>query len=436
VSQRTRLIAYLVVMHVLLAAAGGWLVAQNRYWLIVVELIVLSSAAVGITLVRRGDRQLDIARAGIRLIAEGEFTSRFLPVGEPAIDPLIAIYNTLIDKLRDERTRLQEQHHFLGHVVRLSPSAIVIFDFDGRIAELNPAAERMFERRAAELIGLRIADVASPLMSPILQVSPGDARVIGVGGARRLKCQRGTFIDRGFRREFLVLEELTDELRQAERAAYEKLIRVMAHEVNNSVAASNSLLHSSLVYAPELGAASRADFEQALGIVIARTAQLNAFMRRFADVFRLPAPARQEEDLTRLVGSTVRLVSARPEAAAIKWVTDLAPDVRVDCDRGQIEQALLNIVQNAVEAAGANGTVAVRLHHEHRAVLTVEDDGPGIAVEAMQNLFTPFFSTKSHGQGIGLTLVQEILSAHGCEYRLERAHSQWTRFTIVFEEPS
>ena len=124
------------------------------------------------------------------------------------------------------------------------------------------------------------------------------------------------------------------------------------------------------------------------------------------------------------------------EADRITWITDVDPSgASVNIDRGQIEQVMINIVQNAVEAAGPDGTVAVRLRIcERRPIVAVDDDGPGIAPEAVQNLFTPFFSTKPHGKGIGLTLVQEILSAHGCEYRLERADARWTRFTIVFEE--
>jgi nitrogen fixation/metabolism regulation signal transduction histidine kinase len=436
VSQQARLVAYLAVVHLLLAATGAWLVATNLQFLLLVETVFAVSLAVGIALVRRWTRQLEIAGAGVRLIEEGEFTSRFLPVGEPSVDALIGVYNTLVDTLRHERTRLQEQHHFLSHILRVSPSAIVILDFDGRIAEINPAAERLLDRTAADIIGQPLAAVQSPLAEAMSGLTAGESRVLGVSGSRRVKAQRGSFVDRGFPRQFFLLEELTDELRQAERSAYEKLIRVMAHEVNNSVAASNSLLHSSLSYASALGEGTRDDFEAALGIVISRTAQLNRFMQRFADVFRLPAPARQAEDVAALVRATVRLVGARPDAAGITWNCEVATaPVVVWCDRGQIEQALINVVQNAVDAAGANGTIAIRLGaHGGQPTLMIEDNGPGIAAEAAENLFTPFFSTKPHGHGIGLTLVQEILSAHGFEYALERTAAGWTRFTIDFDE--
>ena len=256
-------------------------------------------------------RQLGFAAEGLRLIRDEEFTSRFLDVGQPEIDALIAVYNRMVDHLRAERVRLAEQHQFLSQVLRVSPSGVVILDFDQHVSSVNPAAERLLERAESTLVGQSLRSVGSPLADALAALDPGEARVVGLLGARRVKCHHGTFVDRGFSRSFLLVEELTEELRQFERAAYEKLIRVMSHEVNNTVAASNSLLHSSLNYAAELGAHSRLDFEQAIGIVIARTEQLNSFMRRFADVFRLPAPLVQTCDLVAVLEGIVRLLSAQ-----------------------------------------------------------------------------------------------------------------------------
>ena len=226
---------------------------------------------------------------------------------------------------------------------------------------------------------------------------------------------------------------MTEEIRQAERSAYEKLIRVMAHEVNNSVTASNSLLTSSLTYGSELSADSRQDFDQAIGIVIQRTEQLNRFMRSFADVFRLPAPFKHPERVVDVLESTVRLVSAKPDASGVTWTWDVDdPNLTLPMDRSQMEQAFLNVLQNAVEAQA--GTIAVRLHSRNgaRPTLRIEDSGLGFGPEAQSNLFTPFFSTKPNGQGIGLTLVREILSAHGFDYSLHRQPGEPTTFTIVF----
>jgi nitrogen fixation/metabolism regulation signal transduction histidine kinase len=441
VSLRGRAIAYLIVLHAIFAAVAVYLLLDSRIWLIAIEVVFALSLLAGIQLSREMYRHLGMTAEGLRLIREQEFTSRFLPVGQPEIDELIGIYNTMVDRLRAERVRVAEQHQFLSQVLQVSPSGVVILDFDGAISSLNPAAERLLDCPAAAAVGRRLEALATPLADALAALGPGAARLVGMLGARRVKCHHGTFIDRGFTRSFLLIEELTEELRQFERAAYEKLIRVMSHEVNNSVAASNSLLHSSLAYAGELEANNRLDFEQAIGIVIERTEQLGSFMRRFADVFRLPPPMTRPCDLLPILQGIVRLLSANDNARGVRWVWEVdrgshePPVFIIEIDRGQMEQALLNILKNAVEAIDGEGTVTIGLTASRgRTILTIDDTGPGISTEAQANLFTPFFSTKPHGQGIGLTLIQEILSAHGFEYGIERTHGM-TRFTVVATNP-
>jgi two-component system nitrogen regulation sensor histidine kinase NtrY len=433
VSLRARFVTYLVILHLIFAGLAVFLFWSNRLWLLAIEAVFTISLAVGIRLARDTLRHFGFAAEGLRLIRDEEFTSRFLEVGQPEIDELIGVYNRMVDHLREERVRLAEQHQFLSQVLHASPSGIVILDFDHHVASINPAAERLLDATAAGVIGRRLDRVESPLAAALATLEPGGARVVGLRGARRVKCHHGTFIDRGFARSFLLIEELTEELRQFERAAYEKLIRVMSHEVNNTVAASNSLLHSSLTYATELDAGSRQDFTLAIGIVIERTEQLNSFMQRFADVFRLPPPVLRPCDLVGILERTVRLLSAKPDAASVVWRWELDQRaVWLPLDQGQMEQALLNVLKNAVEAIDGHGTITVRLSSRSgRATLIVEDTGVGISGEVQANLFTPFFSTKPHGQGIGLTLVQEILAGHGFEYALERSGDGVTRFTIT-----
>ena len=434
-SLRRRAIAYLVALHAIFAALAVYLFLDNPFWLIAIEVVFVLSLFVGLRLSREMYRHLGLTAEGLRLIRDEEFTSRFLPVGQPEIDELIGIYNRMVDHLREERVRVAEQHQFLSRVLHVSPSGIVILDFDGQVSSLNPAAERLLDAPAATVVGQRLDSLASPLGRALGDLAPGDAKLIGMLGARRIKCHHGTFIDRGFPRSFLLIEELTEELRQFERAAYEKLIRVMSHEVNNTVASSNSLLHSSLAYAGELAPGNRHDFEEAIGIVIERTEQLGSFMRRFADVFRLPAPLTRPNDLVLILQGISRLLAANDNARGITWTWQLQePAMWVDIDRGQFEQALVNILKNAIEAIDGEGTVIVRLTSAAgRTTLAIEDSGPGIASEAQSNMFTPFFSTKPNGQGIGLTLVQEILSGHGFDYGIERTEHGTTRFSIVMD---
>lgn len=432
-SLRRRAVAYLVGLHLLFAGLSVYLFLRSPFWLIGIEIVFVVSLAIGLRLSREIYRQFGVAAEGLRLIRDEEFTSRFLPVGQPEIDELLGVYNRMVDHLRDERVRLAEQHQFLGQVLNVSPSGVVVLDFDGRVSSLNPAAERLLDRPASAVVGRRLSELRAPLGDALASLPPREARLVGLLGARRVKCHHGTFLDRGFSRSFLLIEELTDELRQFERAAYEKLIRVMSHEVNNTVTASNSLLQSCLTYAKDLNEANRHDFEGAIGIVIDRTDQLSSFMRRFADVFRLPAPLLRPCDLVPVLQAIVRLLASRPDAAGVEWRWELDhSSIRVDIDRGQMEQALLNIVKNAIEAVGGEGTVTIRaVGAPGRTTLAIEDSGPGMTTEAQANLFTPFFSTKPNGHGIGLTLVQEILSGHGFPYALERTDHGTTRFTIV-----
>jgi two-component system nitrogen regulation sensor histidine kinase NtrY len=435
VSLRARIATYLVVLHLIFAGLAAFLYLKSPFSLLAMEVVFAISLLVGLRLTREAFRSFGFATEGLRLIRDEEFTSRFLEVGQPEIDELIGVYNRMVDHLRDERVRVAEQHHFLSQVLQVSPSGIVILDFDQRVDTMNPAAERLLDTTAAAVVGQRLDALDSTLGVALAALDPGEARVVGLRGARRVKCHHGTFVDRGFVRSFLLVEELTEELRQFERAAYEKLIRVMSHEVNNTVASSNSLLHSSLNYAGQIDVASRQDFTHAIGIVIERTEQLNAFMRGFADVFRLPAPFLQPADLVAVLEGIVRLLSARPDAAGIDWRWEVEQrPAWVAMDRGQMEQALLNILKNAVEAIDGRGTITVHVSTRvGRTVLTIEDSGPGISSEALANLFTPFFSTKTHGQGIGLTLVQEILAGHSFEYTLERTMQDTTRFTVVMQ---
>ena len=167
-------------------------------------------------------------------------------------------------------------------------------------------------------------------------------------------------------------------------------------------------------------------------MVIARTEQLNAFMMSFADVVRLPKPQLQSCDLRELLESISLLMRAESSHREIEWKWELQAQLdAVPMDRGQMEQVFLNIVKNAVEAIGERGTITIRSgHRSGRRFVEIEDTGCGISPQVRANLFTPFFSTKEHGQGIGLTLIEEILDHHRFEFALEGPPGGPTRFTI------
>jgi two-component system nitrogen regulation sensor histidine kinase NtrY len=434
VSLRVRFLLYLVGVHLLMAVVAVFVIAQQRWWLIAVEATLLVSFLVGLGLIRRFFASLDFVRESAKLLEDSDFMSRVRQVQQPDVDRLIHVYNRMVDALRSERVQLQEQQHFLSLVLRESPGGIIVLDFDGRVTLANPAAERLLQLDAGSAPGTPLISIERPLAADLMNLGPGERRVLSVWGGRRVRALHGSFLDRGFRRSFYLLEELTEELRESEKAAYEKLIRMLSHEVNNTVGASNSLLKSCLTYQAQLREDDRQDFAHALSVVIARTEQLSAFMGGFADVVRLPAPRLEPVDPAELVDRLVGLVRAQAEARQITIVREgLAQSALVPLDRGQMEQALLNVLKNGLEAIGTDGRLVVRVSAAGGITsIAIEDSGPGLSEEVRAHLFTPFFSTKEGGQGIGLTMVQEILSGHGFPFALEGPPGGPTVFTVQF----
>lgn len=440
-SLRAKIILYLLLIHLAFGGIAYFVLRENRLWLLAIEGLFILSIVFGVMLVRSFFVPLSLIRTGAELMAERDFTSQFREVGQPEMDALIHIYNQMIERLREERLRLQEQHYFLDRVLTASPAGIVTLDFDGRVTSINPAAGALLQIEPEEVQGKGIAELDS--LGPALAGIPvAGSEVLALQGGRRLKVSRAEFFDRGFPRSFLLLEELTEELRASEKAAYGKLIRMMSHEINNSVGAVGSLLDSFRGYAGELHGEDKDDFLQAITVAITRLENLRAFMNGFAEVVRLPPPDLRPTDLRQLVDEIFLLwrpeLDRRRIRVAWKRAEPLPP---IDLDRNQIEQVLVNVLKNAVESIGEDGAITLCLGwetarngngHDARPVLTLEDSGPGIPDDVRPLLFTPFFSTKKNSRGLGLTLVQEILSAHGFQFGLGPGKGGGAEFRVVF----
>lgn len=414
---RTKFTTYLVGVHLILAAAAGFILRERPMLLFALEAIFVLSVILGVRFVRALFIPLELIRTGAELISERDFTSHFLDIGQPEMDMLIAVYNRMIDRLRDERLAAEEKHQLLEKIVDASPAGIVICDFDGKVAAMNPAAREIL--RGAQDDAWR---------DESRRVASIGARRIAQIGARRVKVSRAEFRDRGFLKSFYVLEELTEELRVSEKSAYEKLIRMMSHEVNNSVGAVRSLLESSLRYAPQIGDEDREDFRSALTIASARIDALNRFMAAFADVVRIPPPARTPTRVANIVERVAALLRPELEQRAIAVELDVEDRGMYDVDENQLEQVVLNIFRNAIEAVGRDGAIRASLRD---GALTVSDSGPGIPESIRSDLFTPFFTTKRDGRGLGLTIVQEILANHGLGFTLGNGAGGGGEFRIA-----
>ena len=423
-SLRARIIAYLVLIHLVMAGISILVIRQNRLLLLAIEALFVLSIVFGILLVRSFFVPLELIRTGAELMSERDFTSQFREVGQLEMDALIRIYNQMIERLRDERLKAQEQHYFLDRILTASPAGILTLDYDGRIDHVNPSARELLGITGDEEIGKRLAEIEG-LGEELAAIPVGESRMLS-HGRRRLKASRAEFFDRGFPRSFLVIEELTEELRASEKAAYGKLVRMMSHEVNNSVGPVRSLLDSFRGYSAQLAEDDRQDFTQAVAVAIARLERLGAFVNGFAEVVRLPPPEKRPCDVRQLLDEIVLLLRPELDRRSIRceWETPKGTVPLIDLDRNQIEQVLVNVLKNAMEAIGERGRITLWLRMEGeseqgRPVLRIADNGPGIPEEVRPLLFTPFFSTKRDGRGLGLTLTQEILAQHGFDFSLD-----------------
>lgn len=419
---QTRYLLYILALHGVLIGLTFQLLKENQPWFIASEVLIALSLYVAVRIYRSFRQPSLFIASGTEAIQDKDFTVKFVATGNNDVDELIRVYNLMIDQLRTERTRQAEQQFFLDKLIEAAPIALLILDFDERVSALNPKARQLLRLPDADLLQKPLSAIQHPLLAQLGTLLPDQPHTIKLASIETYRVLRGQFIDRGFRRQFLFIEELTAEIIETEKKAYGKVIRMMAHEVNNSIGAVNSIL---TIAEPDV---ADPDVRGAVRVAIDRNDRLNQFMRRFADVVRLPAPNLVPSNLANLVQTVVQLMKSQAKDRSIS-MTSLLPDSPVNqlIDIGQMEQVLVNILKNALEACQPGQAIEVQLTTRE---LLIRNNGQSISDEVAANLFDPFYSTKRDGQGIGLTLTREILLNHGFSFSLKTEPNDWTVFRI------
>lgn len=412
-----------------LGGLGAW-----RLW------IVLVLTAVSIALLACAyylvAMPLQAVIGGLDLIRAQDFASRLRSVGHPEADSLVTLFNSMMDRLKEERLRITAQNQLLTLLVNASPLAVIIFDYDGFISEANPAALRLLEaKNLRDIAGSTIADIPGDAARAMNGVEPGSTAVVRLSDNVILRVQRLWFHHQGFRRPFITAEALTDDIQRAEREAYGKVIRIIAHEVNNTMGGVTSLLQT-LASLSEADPGSDPDITAAIRGCSNRCQSLGRFITSYADVVKIPEPRLLPVDLVAFLNRLHPFVEEMGRRSGVT-VTLRVPkeSITVQADAMLLEQALVNIVKNAIEsvvaASPALPAVEIALSVSP-ATITVTDNGTGISPEASRHLFSPFFSTKRGGQGLGLMFVSEILRRHHYRFRLlTDPGTSLTRFTIT-----
>jgi nitrogen fixation/metabolism regulation signal transduction histidine kinase len=429
---KTKYLLFVVIIHLVGLGLSYFIFQDNKILFIVSEIFIIISIALSWQLYLQLIQPLRSLMQGVQAIKDKDFNVKFLPTGKFEVDELISVYNQMMDELKAERTRQEQQHYFLEQIVRSSPTGMVILDFDGRIQQINPKALEITGLQESSLLGRDIKELEHSLFRQISALNVGDAQISKFTGVHTYKLQKSNFIDRGFYRHFILIEDLTAELLEAEKKVYGKVIRMMAHEVNNTIGAVNSIMQSAFNHKTLWENAQTEPLKNAVSIAIDRNQNLNLFMRNFAELVKLPAPNMQPLDMYKVLRNVSGLMENRALKSGIVFEFDLQGEAfQIQGDEQLLEQALINIIKNAIEAINASGIITFRANPITRT-LVISDTGAGLTQEQAENMFTPFYSTKKDGQGIGLTIVREILLNHNLRFSLKTIAERETAFTIEF----
>lgn len=340
-------------------------------------------------------------------LREGDYSIRARGArGGNALGEVLLEINSLGETLRLQRLGAFEATALLRTIMSEIDVAVFTFDPRRRLRLVNRAGETLLGQPMDKLLGKTASELS---LDTCLEVSEDEPLTLNFpGGSGRWGIRRSTFREEGLPHELLVLTDLSRTLREEERRAWQRLVRVLGHEMNNSLAPIKSLAASleSLLRRDPLPADWKDDAGAGLNSIASRADSLSRFLQAYTRLTKLPPPQKQDVDLASLVQ---RVVDLEPR---LKVQVMPGPKTLIRADAAQIEQALINLVHNAVDAAlETQGNVAIGWREKEGCVeIFVQDDGPGIMNPA--NLFVPFFTTKPDGSGIGLPLSRQIAEAH------------------------
>lgn len=375
-------------------------------WLLTAILLAFP-IALPLALNRQINRPLQTLSNLLAGIREGDYSINARSRGHDAMALVLDEANLLINVMREQRLGAVEATALLQTVMSEIEVAVFTFDHEHKLRLVNRSGERLLSQPKERLLGSAAA--ALDLEEYLKGDSPRTVQQQFAGGTGRWRISRTSIREQGQPHELLVISDLSRELREEERIAWQRLVRVFGHELNNSLAPIKSIAGSlcNLLKQEPQPEDMKEDLDRGLNVVASRAESLDRFLGNFARLTKLPKPQRKPVEIDPLVERVVQLETRLEVAITLSETTTLP------IDGDQIEQVLINLIRNAVDAANEGDTPKVSIGWIQRGdqlELSITDNGPGLANTA--NLFVPFFTTKPKGSGIGLALSRQIVEQH------------------------
>ena len=397
----------------------GWAIA-----IVLTVPVVLWSAGEIHGYVARAITSLD---DGLRAFRDGDFSMRLAAPPRDEVTAVKRLYNDVADLLRAQRTDVYQKELVLDTILQRTPMAVVLIDTSGRVAYSNTAARELLAD-GKRLDGQRFTEVRERLAIPMRDAlaNSGDA-IVTVRTAEQdetFHLTQRTFRLNTLEHRLILIERLTSELRRQEVAVWKKAIRVINHELNNTIAPISSLFHSAKL-------AQSMQRHDRLGEIYETIEERLAFLRNFLESYaqfaRIPLPKRVTTTWQEILEDVRALYEFRAEG-------ELKLEVVVD--RAQMQQVLINLVKNAHESGSAPEDIVVSVQRNvDGIVVRVSDRGAGMPDEVLRQALVPFYTTKPAGSGLGLALCNEIIELHGGRMRLQSAKGEGTVVTCWLPSP-
>ena len=448
-------VRYRVLTRVVALAVTLLLVYHMLYtgdsWITVFILLGLTAVQV-VSMVQYLDRNTQEVLDFLRSLRMDEATAPFSTDDrDPQRQELYMAFNEVLAMVKEVRSARDEQYQYMKNIVQHVGIGLITFDALGEVQIMNSAARKLFGR--AELTNIRELEALSPaLVESLRRLKTGGRDLVRLdreGDVEQLSVYAIELTLRGKEFKLVSVQNIRSELEEKEMEAWQNLIRVLTHEIMNSVTPISSLANT---VRGELEAQLKNDLDvnpihndeiedlfQAVNTIHRRSEGLIRFVQDFRNLTHIPAPKKQQVKVLELLTPTLKLMEPEARAKGVEMRVQVVPEgLQVMADPELLDQVLINLLKNAIQAFDEDHVgdkvveLEAQLDEQQRVSLSIKDNGVGIEEEALSKIFIPFFTTKKHGSGIGLSLSRQIMRQHGGSLTAKSELGKGTEFTLRF----